>query len=84
MCEDDIWSEGNIHKIPRSVRCKNREKYVSKKTIIYDNIYMIRQLAYIHRVARISLFSEKKKKKKYKMHSTVFSTPWTKPHKISY
>ena len=83
MCEDDIWSEGNIHKIPRFVRCKNKEKYVSKKTIIYDNIYMIRQFAYIHKVARISLFSEKKKKK-YKMHSTVFSTPWTKPHKISY
>ena len=57
-----FWWEGvkNIHEISRFVRCKNREKYAPKKTIIQDNIYFVRQFAYINRVAVISLFTRKK------------------------
>ena len=57
-----VWWEGvkNIHEISRFVRCKNREKYAPKKTIIQDNIYFVRQFAYINRVAVISLFTRKK------------------------
>ena len=57
-----FWWEGvkNIHEISRFVRCKNREKYAPKKTIIQDSIYFVRQFAYINRVAVISLFTRKK------------------------
>ena len=47
---------GNIHKICRSMRCKNRETYVPKKTITQDNTYVLRQFAYAHGVVVISLF----------------------------
>ena len=58
-----FWWEGvkNIHEISRFVRCKNREKYAPKKTIIQDNIYFVRQFAYINRVVVISLFTREKK-----------------------
>ena len=58
-----VWWEGvkNIHEIPRSMRCKNREKYAPKKTIIQGNIYFVRQFAYINRVVVISLFTREKK-----------------------
>ena len=57
-----FWWEGvkNIHEISRSVRCKNREKYAPKKTIIQDNIYFVRQFAYVNKVAVILLFTRKK------------------------
>jgi len=51
--------------------CKIREKYARKKTITQDNIYVIRQLTYIHRVVVISLFIEKRKKYT-RRGSTVF------------
>ena len=39
---------------------QNREKYVpKKKKITQDNIYMVRQFAYIHEVVVISIFSGK-------------------------
>ena len=39
---------------------KNREKYMSKKNKhTQDSIYVIRQFAYVHRVAGVSLFSRK-------------------------
>ena len=50
----------NIHEISRYVRCKNREKYVPKKTIIRNNIYMVRQFIYVRGVVVISLFIGKK------------------------
>ena len=61
--------EWNNHKIPKSVRCKYREKYAPKKTITQDNIYVVLQFAYVHRVVRISLYS----KKNTRYVSTVFS-----------
>ena len=55
--------KGNIHEIPRSMRCKNRgKKYASKKIITQDNIYVVRQFAYVHGVIRISLLSRKNTK----------------------
>ena len=36
-----VCVEGNIYEISRSMRCKNREKYASKKTITQDNIYVV-------------------------------------------
>ena len=50
-----------MYKIPKSVRCNNREKLYGKKkkhtlTHTKDNIYMIRQFAYVHRIVGISLF----------------------------
>ena len=52
---------GKIHEIPRSVRCKieRKKKYAPKKTITQDNIYMVWQFAYVHKVARIFLLSWK-------------------------
>ena len=50
---------GNIHKICKYVRCKNRETYVPKKTITQDNTYVLRQFAYAHGVVVISLFIRK-------------------------
>ena len=47
-------------KFPDLWDTKNREKYLSKKTVAQDNIYMVRQFVYIHEVAGISLFSGKK------------------------
>ena len=38
---------------------QNREKYVSKKTITKDNIYVVRQFVYVHKIAVISLFTGK-------------------------
>ena len=49
----------NFHEMFRSMRCKNREKYGSKKTITHDNIYVVRQFAYVYEVVGISLFLEK-------------------------
>ena len=55
--------EGEYYEISRSVRCKNSEKICAKdKTITQDNIYIVWQFAYIHRVAEILLFSGKKYK----------------------
>ena len=53
------------------MRCKNRVKYAPKKTIIQDNIYVIRQFAYIYEVAEILLF--KRKITRYGRSSIVFS-----------
>lgn len=44
------------------------KKNVSKKTITQDNVYMIRQFAYVHRIAMILLFI---KKKNTRCHSIV-------------
>jgi len=54
-------SEGNMYEIPRPMRCKNKEKkYTQKKNNhTQDSIYVVRQFAYVHRVAGISLFSGK-------------------------
>ena len=56
--------EGNMYKIPRLARCKNREQIYSKEKIshIQDSIYVIQQFSYVHVVAEISLFSWKKYK----------------------
>ena len=48
--------EWNNHKISRSMRCKYKEKYASKKTITQDNIYIVRQFAYVQGIEGISLF----------------------------
>lgn len=50
-----------MYKIPKSVRCNNKEKLYEKKkkhtlTHTKDNIYMIRQFAYVHKIVGISLF----------------------------
>jgi len=39
-----------------------RKKYVQNKTITQENIYVIQQFVYIHKIAVISLFTEKKHK----------------------
>ena len=69
--------DGNIHEIPTSIRCKNRDKiYAKKKKKNYtqDSIYVIRQFTYVHGVVGISLFS----RKNIECGSTVFSlkTTW--------
>ena len=52
-----------MYEIPRHMRCKNKEKYTPKKNnYTQNNIYMIRQFVYIHRIARILLFSKKNTK----------------------
>ena len=49
-----------MYKIPRPVRCKNREKYTSKKNNhTQDSIYVVWQLAYVHGVVGFSLFLRK-------------------------
>ena len=51
---------GKIHEIPRSVRCKiERKKNALKKTITQDNIYVVWQFVYVHKVERIFLLSWK-------------------------
>ena len=46
-----------MYEITKFVRCKNREKYTLKKNNhTQDNIYVVWQFAYVHRVAKISLF----------------------------
>ena len=37
MVDDDE----NIHEIPRSVKCKNREKFQKKKKITQNSIYVV-------------------------------------------
>ena len=50
-----------MYEISKPVRCKNREKYTLKKnTHIQDSIYVVQQFVYVHKVARILLFSRKK------------------------
>ena len=52
------------------MRCKSRVKYTPKKNNhTQDSIYVVRQFAYVHEVAGISLFSEKNTK----CGSTFFS-----------
>ena len=47
----------NQHEIPKPVKNKNREKHTSKKNNYSQySIYVVRQFAYVHGVARISLF----------------------------
>ena len=49
-----------MYKIPKSVRCKIEKKNTSKKNNhTQDNIYVVWQFAYVHGVAKISLFSRK-------------------------
>ena len=49
-----------MYEILIPVRCKNREKYTPKKNShTQDRIYVVRELAYIHGVVGISLFSRK-------------------------
>ena len=48
-----IWHETcqlnrNLTIICTHLRYKNREKYALKKIIAQDNIYLVRQFAYIH------------------------------------
>ena len=69
--------DGNIHEIPTSIRCKNRDKiYAKKKKKNYtqDSVYVIRQFAYVYGVAGILLFS----RKNIECGSTIFSlkTTW--------
>ena len=47
---------------------KLRKKICAKKVISRDNIYMVLQFTYIHRVTRISLFT----RKKYKIRQYIF------------
>ena len=44
------------------MRCKKRENIHQRKIITHtqDSIYVVRQFAYVHEVAGISLFSGKK------------------------
>ena len=46
---------GNVHEILRSVRCKKREKYNPKKTIIH----IVWQFSYVYGIAMILLFKGK-------------------------
>ena len=74
-----VCVEGNIYEIPKSMRCKNKEKYASKKTITQDNIYVVWQFAYVYEVARISLFT----RNNTKCGSTVFlSKKTTQNHNL--
>ena len=79
-----FWWEGvkNIHEISRSVRCKNREKYAPKKTIIQDNIYVIQQIAYVHGVAGISPFTGKKIQD-MAIQFSFSKTTWNPIHRLS-
>ena len=64
--------DGNILEIPKSVRCKNREKihiHQRKNNHTQDSIYMVWQFAYIHEVVGISLFLGKNTR----CGSTIFS-----------
>ena len=46
-----------MYEIPRPVRSKNREKNTPKKNDhTQDSIYVVRQFAYVHEIAEISLF----------------------------
>ena len=61
-----------MYEIPRPVRCKNREKYTAKKNnYTKDSIYMVRQFAYVRRVARD--FTTLKKKYRVRQYSFFLS-----------
>ena len=62
----------NIHKILKSVKCKNRENiyiHQRKNNHTQDSIYVVWQFAYIHEVVGISLFLGKNTR----CDSTIFS-----------
>ena len=59
---------------------QNREKICEKKIITKDNIYIVQQFAYVHKIARISLFTRKNTRSDLGQQAQV-AAPWTKPQK---
>ena len=52
-----VFYDGNMYEIPRLVKYINRGKYTLKKNNhTQDSIYVIQHFAYVHGVAKISLF----------------------------
>jgi len=63
---------GNLTKIPTCEKQKNRENICQRKqSNAQENIYVLRQFAYVHGVAEISLLLGKKK---YKVQLQDFFT----------
>ena len=54
----------------RNKRNRENTHQRKKQSHVQDNIYVVRQFAYVHRVARISLLSGKNTK--YKIAATIF------------